>query len=449
MSPFALLVGGALLLVGGEVSDTVRVTPDDPLQQVIVEAPEGTTIVLESGTHAGPITVSRTLTLRGREGARIQGQGHGSVVTLEAQDVRLKDFEVTDSGRDLSRDDAGVMVMGAGARITRLRLQGNLHGIYVRGAQDVILRDNEVVGLAALEELPAAEPEADPHHAEAMDHQGQEDHAHPTPPGAQALMGNGIHLWNADGAVVEGNRVHHARDGIYVAHTNQAVFRDNHVGDSRYGIHYMYSDDNLLEGNELERNVAGAALMFSRRLDVRHNRIRDHSGFRAYGLLLQDVDASRIHDNRIRRSRVGIRLQSSNANELRGNRVAANVTGITLGAASRDNRFTRNHMGPNLRNVALTGPTPPAEWSVNGEGNRWSGALPLDLTGDGVSEWPHHEVDVLAERREAFPPVELLVGSVGLRALEWALGRSPIPGSRYITDPHPLARDRAGDPPDA
>lgn len=429
----AAVVTAALLVAPAAAGETVRIATGQPLQQAVDAAEKGDTLVLAPGEHRGPVTITRALTIRGEPGARIVGTGDGSVITIEADDVRLEALEVSRSGRDLANDDAGVLVLGDDAHITALRLRDNLHGIYVRYGSRARLIDNHVVGLAATDS-DAAVAGAE----EAL----RADGVHHAPPRVQALMGNGLHLFNANGAVVERNRIEHARDGIYVAHTRDAVFRANRVHDSRYGIHYMYSNDNIVEGNELWRNVAGPALMFSRNLTVTDNVLRDHGGFRAYGLLLQNVDASTIHRNEIRGNRVGMRLQNSSANDFQHNRLFGNLAGTTINSSSRDNAFTRNHFGLNLRQIELTGPAPPTDWSVDGAGNRWHGALPVDLTGDGISQFPHHEVDLLADQRERFAPVQLLEGSPGIRALEWALSRAPVPGTRHVTDPHPLARQR-------
>jgi len=391
---------------GGEsgASDTIRIMPGEALQPVVDAAPEGSHLLLETGLHRGPVRVSRALVLEGEAGARIEGRGRGSVVVLEGEGAEVRRLEITGSGRDLGRDDAGVLVTGDGARIRALRLRDNLHGVYVRGGEDVRVEASEITG----------------------------------PGGAGALEGNGIHLWAANGAVVSGNRIRGVRDGIYVAHVRDALFDDNRVRDSRFGIHYMYSSENVLVGNELSGNVVGAALMFSRRLRVEGNRIHDHRGARGYGILLQDVEDSEVTRNALEGNGIGIRLQNSSGNALEGNRVAGNRTGLRIGSASRENRFSTNRIGPNLRDVELTGSPPPTRWSVEGVGNRWWGSLPLDLDGDGVSEWPHHEVDVLGGARARFPAARLLAGSPGLSLLEWALSRAPLPGGRHVTDPDPL-----------
>jgi len=424
---------GLFLVVTCAAADQpIRVSSDANLQHVLDTARSGQTLVLATGEHRGPVTVSHPVTLRGEQGARLIAAGTGSVLAVQADGVRVENLEIRGSGRDFSQDDAGVLVIGNDVQLVNLHLRNNLHGIYVRGGQNVRIIDSHVIGLAATRQQASQ--------IIAQEEKTQDMAIHHNPPTTRSLMGNGLHLWNASGAIVSGNHIQRTRDGIYVAHTNQSTFRDNRVHDSRYGIHYMYSNNNVIEHNELYRNVAGPALMFSRNLEVSDNILRDHSGFRAYGLLLQNVETSVIQRNDIQGNRVAIRLQNSYANTFRDNRVVGNLAGITLNSSSRNNVFTRNRFGPNLRQIELTGPVPPTQWSVQGVGNQWSGALPMDLTGDGVSQWPHHEVDLMAERREDFAPLGLLTGSLGIRVVEWALSHAPVSGMRYITDPHPLLR---------
>lgn len=47
----------------------------------------------------------------------------------------------------------------------------------------------------------------------------------------------------------------------------------------------------------------------------------------------------------------------------------------------------------------------------------------------------------MAGRSEKFPVSQLLIGSMGIKTLEWALSQAPVPGMRYITDTHPLTRE--------
>ena len=428
----SLLLALAPLLAAQEVA---RPAPGQSLQAALALAGDGSIIQLAAGEYYGPVTITRSIVLRGEAGTVLRGTGHGSVITVEADGVRIESLEVRRSGHDLSTDDAGILVLGHDVYVANVDVRQSLHGIYLRYARGAHLLDNHIVGLAASgETVTVAGAEAALH----------DDHGHDAPPGTRSLMGNGLHLFDADGAHVERNRIEYVRDGIYVAHTSDSVFRGNEISESRYGIHYMYSSDNVIADNELYANVAGPALMFSSNLDVTGNLLRDHAGFRAYGLLLQNVESSRIHGNEIRGNRIAIRMQNSQANDVRLNRVFGNLAGTTINSSSRDNVFTRNQFGFNLRQLELTGPAPPNDWTEDGVGNEWQGAYPLDLTGDGVSEWPHHEVDVMAARRERFPIVQLLTGSLGIGVVEWALSRAPARGIPHITDPHPLVRSRRG-----
>ncbi|MCC6239895.1 MAG: right-handed parallel beta-helix repeat-containing protein [Phycisphaerales bacterium] len=409
-----------------------HVQPGQNLQAAIDAATDGSTLIVSSGSYDGPIVIKRAITVRGENDVKVVAPGHNSVLTLAGHGVTVENLVVTGSGRDLGKEDAGVLILGDNARVIRVESRLNLHGIYVRGAKNALIENCRIIGLAALEK-PAVVAGA-----QAM---LEADAMHYSSPSSQSLMGNGIHLWNASGAIIANNSIQQVRDGIYVAHTDNAIFRGNRIHDSRYGIHYMYSDDNLIQGNELWHNVAGAALMFSRNLMVRDNHLHDHSGFRAYGLLLQDLDNCTFRDNEVRSNLAGVRLQTCSSNVFEHNTIVGNLSGIILDSSSQDNAFTLNRIGPNLRQIELTGPPPPTEWSVNSKGNYWYNALPLDLSGRGVSAWPHHEVDLMAGRSEKFPVSQLLIGSMGIKTLEWALSQAPVPGMRYITDTHPLTRE--------
>ena len=425
----------AMQLPESNGNDVLRVPAGGFLPTIVDTTAPGRVLLLESGDHFGPVVLSFPISLRGEAGARIIGDGSGSVITIAADSVSIEHLEVRGSGRDLSEDDSAILVLGDHVLVSHVDARDNLHGIYVRYGSNPRLINNHIIGLAAFDPNPQVEGAEAALRADAVHHD---------PPGSQALMGNGLHLFNANGAHVENNHIEYARDGIYVAHTNGAVFRGNRIHDSRYGIHYMYSSNNVIADNELWANVAGPALMFSRDLEVRGNLLRDHIGFRAYGLLLQNVDASTFHDNVIRGNCVAMGLRFSSANDFRRNRVFGNLAGMTINSSSRENTFTLNEFGLNMRQIELTGPVPPNDWSEDGVGNYWQAALPMDLTGDGVSEWPHHEVDLMGDRREQFPLIQLLTGSLGLRVLEWALARAPVPGTPHITDPHPLVRPVRG-----
>ena len=61
--------------------------------------------------------------------------------------------------------------------------------------------------------------------------------------------GNGVYIWNAPGAVVEGNDIRWGRDGIFVNTSTDNVLRGNRFRDLRFAIHLMYSNGSEISGN--------------------------------------------------------------------------------------------------------------------------------------------------------------------------------------------------------
>ena len=108
------------------------------LAQAIAGAAPGDVLTLHDGAYPGPVAIDRPLTITGPEGAVVDGQGQGTVITIDAPDVALRGFTVTGSGTKNEDLDAGVKILkGADrARIDGLALTDNMHGIDVHGGRD-------------------------------------------------------------------------------------------------------------------------------------------------------------------------------------------------------------------------------------------------------------------------------------------------------------------------
>lgn len=420
--------GVLVLLAAGALS-----APAGELQDRIDAAAPGAIITLGPGDYAGPVVIDKPLTLEGRDAPRIDGGGEGSVISIRSADVTLRGLVIVGSGIDLSRDDSGIHVTGDRALISGNRIVDALHGIYLKKAAGVRVRHNRIVGKTTLP--PPARP-------------ASTEIASDSPELCSPLninaRGNGIHLWNSRDCELDGNIITGTRDGMYFSFTDHTMVRGNRIHGVRYGLHYMYSDNNVFEGNTFEDNAAGAAIMYSQNLVVRGNRFLANHGFRAYGLLLNSVDSTRIEGNRIERNNVGIYLENNNANVLTGNTVARNYIGVRLTASSRDNAFSRNTFADNLHAAELAGGQSDSNrWAINGAGNHWQDSAPIDLDGDGTGEMPHREVDLLGDLRRDFPAAGLLSGSPGLGLLEFAHRHAALPGVAGIEDPAPRTAPEA------
>lgn len=396
------------------------------LQERIDAAIPGDVISLSSGSYAGPVRIDKPLTLDGAGHAEIDGGGSGVVVRVTAAGVVLRGLHITASGVNLSADDAGIHISADEVVVEDCVVEDSLHGIYLHKASRCRIERNVIRGKTVIP--------SDDRPAELGLGASPADCVL-----VQARRGNGIHQWNCRDNRILDNRVSEARDGIYFSFTSGSHCEGNHVFATRYGLHYMYSDDNTISGNVFENNVAGAAIMFSRRFEVRDNRFAGSEGFRAYGVILQSVEDSRIESNLVERNAVGLSFNQCSRNRVVANRVVRNFIGLRFGSNSDENNFSANLFTRNLHTVELAGDNGTNRWAVAGIGNHWGGAALFDPDGDGISNLPHRETDLFGSLRRDFPEVSLLSASPAIGLLRFANQRAALPGLRAVEDPAPLS----------
>lgn len=426
---FRLGLGLTWILVG-LLPGRLRAEGISGLQARIDAAGVGDVIRVEAGTYEGPIRIEKPLTLLGVGEPEIVGDHKGHVIHILGDDVQVEGFVVRGSGAALSKDHAGIMIEGDRAVIATNRIMDSLHGIYAKKANGTRITNNRILG--KIEKLvPVSDVVTEGLRLTADGEMCVIDLD-------QNQRGNGIHLWNSAGGVLENNVIDGSRDGIYFSFSDQTMVRNNFVSHVRYGLHYMYSDENVFENNRFEENVAGAAIMYSRELFVRGNKFSNNRSRRAYGMLLNTVDDTTFIGNELRQNTVGIYIENSSNNQFRENIVGANYIGIRLTNSSGGNTFSRNVFSRNLHSVELEADSVGNKWTADGDGNFWDGAQPIDLNGDGTGAFPHREADLLGGYRRDFPAAALLTRSPALELVKVVQSRVPLPGISAITDSAPL-----------
>jgi nitrous oxidase accessory protein len=380
------------------------------LQERIDAAAPDDVIRVEKGIHAGPIVIDKSLTLVGEPGAEIRGNGSGKVLTIAAEDVTVRGLRITGSGLQLSDDDAAVFVTGNRATIDNCVIADSLHGIYLMKVSGAQVLNNRIQGKITLAASTESVEKGIGQSAENCDTTLVSNR-----------RGNGIHQWNCDRNLIRDNEISDTRDGIYFSFTNNSRVENNLIHHVRYGLHYMYSDGNVFENNTFTENAAGAAIMFSKELVVRGNRFISNRGHRAYGLIFQSSDRSRLEGNEITENAVGLSFNQCNANTIVANRVTENYIGLRVGSNSDDNQFTENIFAHNLHPVETGGSdVSGTRWSASGVGNFWSDAFELDLDHNGINDLPHRELDLLSVLRRDFPAIAFLSDSPASKLLRFA-----------------------------
>jgi nitrous oxidase accessory protein len=400
------------------------------LQDRLASARPGETIDVPPGEHTGPFVIATTVHLRGRGQAVLRGDGHTHVLAIRAPDVVIEGLDIRGSGLELSADHAAIHITAARAVIRGNRISESLHGVYVRGVNGVRVEGNTVIGKTRTMEL------VDPL-------------AGSTAPGGgemcevdlgQDRRGNGLHFWNSSGHTITGNVVRDTRDGIYFSFVDDTTVRGNDIARVRYGLHYMYSDGNRFDGNVFRDNAAGAALMYSKGIVLQDNEFSANRSQRSHGLLMHSVDDTEVRGNRLTGNTMGMFLENGHANRILNNLVIGNHVGLHITDSSHDNVFSGNAFAGNLHAVETDGRNVANAFALDGVGNFWQGANPMDLDGDGIGDLPHRELDLFGDLRRPFPVIGLLAGSPGERLLHFVHSRLALPGVSGITDPAPLVK---------
>jgi nitrous oxidase accessory protein len=349
----------------------------------------------------------------------IDGSGSGNTVHILAPEVTLRGCEVRNWGDDLNELDTGIFVAreAKGAVLEDNRLSGPAFGIWLDATPDVTVRNNIIRGDASVRSQD---------------------------------RGNGIHLFNTTGALIEGNDIRQTRDAIYIETANKNTIRGNTMVDLRYGVHYMYSMDNLLEGNVTRNTRTGYALMQSKRLTVINNRSENDEN---YGILMNFITNSTLQGNVVSGVSQGqtggvtisgaegkaVFIYNSLYNTFENNLFANSNVGIHLTAGSEENDVFGNAFVNNERQVKYVA-TRTQEWSKDGRGNYWSDYLGWDRDQDGLGDVPYEPNDNVDRLLWTYPEARILMHSPAVDTLRWVQEAFPVVKAAGVTDSHPLMR---------
>lgn len=392
----------ASLLVPAAYADRIEVPRD--LQKAIDAASAGDTLVLMAGEYLGPLVISKTIVLIGNKNSKIVGNSIGSVITVKAPDTILKDLTVTGSGLSLETQDSGIFLdpEARGSIVEDNIVSNNLIGIYVSGARDARVTGNIITGRQDLR---------------------------------MSERGNGIHIWNAPGAVIENNDIRYGRDGIFVTTSKRNIFRANRMRDLRFAIHYMYTNNSKLIGNRSLRNHIGYAIMSSSDLVVDDNLSEED---RDRGFLFNYANRIIVRQNIVRGgAEKCIFIYNSNRNSFEENLLSDCDIGIHFTAGSENNIITRNAFVNNRNQVKYVG-TRWLEWSKDGVGNYWSDQVAMDLDRNGVADSIYRPNDMTDRIIWQYPSARLLMNSPAVQILKYAQGSFPALHPGGVVDSAPL-----------
>jgi len=413
----ALLLG----LAGVACARDWQVHPSGPaIGAVLARAAAGDRVLIAPGRYRVNLVIDKSVALLGQPGAVLDGGGHGDVLRIRAADVIVRGLHLLGAGGNLTRMDAVIFIERSAERalIQDNKIDSEAFGVYIDKAKGVHVIHNQVQGNPAIRSQD---------------------------------RGNGIHLNNTTGALVEDNEVSQTRDGIYIETSNHNILRGNYLHDLRYGIHYMYSYNNQVVNNRTAHTRTGYALMQSKYLTVTGNRSEQD---RNYGILMNYIVHSTIADNTVTGVRPGLSgtlsgeavagaegkaifIYNCQFNEIHGNVFANSDIGIHLTAGSEGNHVYGNAFIGNRTQVKYVA-TRSQEWSRDGRGNYWSDYLGWDLNADGIGDRPYEPIDGVDRVLWKYPLAKVLMHSPAIDTLHWVQNQFPVLRPQGVQDSHPL-----------
>ncbi|CUH88759.1 nitrous oxide reductase family maturation protein NosD [Phaeobacter sp. CECT 5382] len=402
-----LLLTAALLIGGGaNAADWQVPNQAGAIADALARAADGDSLRLAPGTYFENLTLDRPVTLDGQGHAIIDGSNSGSTITVSGPGVIVQGLTVRGSGSDHQTIDSGIqLTKTAKAPVIRDNiLLGNLYGVDIHGARDALVSGNVIEGR-------------------------QDRHMN--------MRGNGVYVWNAPGAIVEGNDIRWGRDGVFVNSSKRNIFRDNLFRDLRFAVHYMYADNSEVTGNVSIGNHLGYAVMFSTRVKVMNNvsfNDRDH------GVMLNYTNKGVISGNYVKGAKNKCTfLYNAHKNDFSDNWFQGCGIGIHFTAGSEGNRMVGNAFVGNRHQVKYVA-SKWVEWSEDGRGNYWSDNAGFDVDGDGIGDTPYRPNDSMDHVLWTQPAAKMLMGSPAVQLVRWSQSTFPalLPGG--VIDSNPLMR---------
>ena len=328
-----------------------------PFQALVDAAPEGSVLVVPAGNYAGPVILTKPLTIEGHGKVTIDAGDRGTVFSMQTNGATLLGIHLTGSGDSHDTDDSCLDVRGHHNRIEKLVVDNCLFGIDLKQSNDNRVLGNKVV----------------------------------SKPADLGVRGDGLRLWYSHRNLIEGNEVIDSRDMV-AWYSNANTFRKNFGTRSRYSIHFMFAKDNIVEENRFIDNAVGVYFMYTEGGILRNNLISHATGATGMAIGFKEASNTVIEGNEIIYCAVGIGsdlspFQPDSKIWIKNNRFAYNGIAIQFTSELGGNVVTDNVFEGNLTNVVQSGRGKAGlnEW----RGNYWDDYTGFDRNHDGMGDTPY------------------------------------------------------------
>ncbi|MFA5573824.1 MAG: nitrous oxide reductase family maturation protein NosD [Brumimicrobium sp.] len=393
---------------GGVIAKTIEVCPTCPhksINSAIISADKNDVVLVKKGVYKEfEIIIDKPLTLKGEQGAVIDGDNQGEIIIVESPGVTIDGFEIRNVGTSNLRDFSAVRIKEqTNFLVQNLTIHKPFFAIYLEKSNNGVVRNNKIYGEAV----------------------------------GEFGFANGIQLWYSHENLIEGNEVHQMRDGIYCEFSDRNIFKNNFVEkNARYGLHFMFCHDNAVLNSTYKSNGAGIAIMFSKRTNAHNNTFADNWGGSSYGILLKECYDSEFSHNLFKRNTVGINIEGSSRMKYYNNDFQSNGWAIRSRGANYENIFEKNNFLDNSFDLSYYGQINRNSF----DGNYWSDYSGYDLDRDGIGDIPYRPIKLFSYLVNKAPQAIILLRSLFIDIIDFSEKVSPVFVPDNLVDEKPVMK---------
>ena len=372
------------------------------IKEAVGFAKDGDHIIIKQGYYwEFGIEIEKQITITGKGSPVIDCMSKGRGILIKSDNVTISGLVIKNIATSNLDELAGIKIFESkNCIIENNRLENNFFGIYLANASNCAVRNNEIIGNALTE----------------------------------SSSGNGIHLWRCDNILVENNSVSGHRDGIYFEFAgNSRISGNMSFKNLRYGLHFMFSHGNVYSYNTFRNNGAGVAVMYTNHVDMYNNRFEDNWGHSSYGLLLKDINDSRIHGNYFDKNTVAVFMEGSNRVSLIDNDFMSNGWALKIMGNCYDDTIMSNNFVGNTFDVA-TNSSRSTNFFFDNYWDKYSG---YDMDKDGFGDVPFRPVSIYSVITEKIPSGKILIRSFIMNILDAAERVFPVLIPESLIDEKP------------
>ncbi len=381
------------------------------LQKAIDSAEPGSRLELPAGEYRGNIVIDKPLIIDGVDkGAKIVGDGNGTVVKIRSSYVTLKNLTILGSGSEHQSLDAGVSIKDAEhVTIENCKIDDCLFGIDMEQVRYSTISRNWIR----------------------------------SKPFSLGLRGDAIRLWYSIDNNISHNHVTHSRD-VVVWYSHGNIISHNFGEYSRYSLHFMYTGRNDVLYNTYEHNSVGIFFMYSRDTVAIGNVIKNSLGTTGLGIGLKDASNFVLKDNTVIYCARGLYIdrspyQPDQNNTITGNRIIYNSEGIRFHSLSVSNNIVGNIFKGNIENVVDDDEGLLHSSKNHWDRNYWDDYEGFDNDGDGIGDTPYNLYYYADKMWLLNPNVKFFYASPVISIMNFLAKLAPISEPvRLLSDAHPV-----------